>query len=123
MKKMCIEQVFGYADPNGWPGVRIGHGSHDNAGVLHGSLTLYDLSLGAVRIRLRALSPDGRDATCGARREATQSARSQQAPAQKPWHNTVNTKLKRLRQEHSPWQRIRSYIAFAALLGAILTLC
>lgn len=62
MKKMCIEQVFGYADPNGWPGVRIGHGSHDNAGVLHGSLTLYDLSLGAVRIRLRALSPDGRDA-------------------------------------------------------------
>jgi hypothetical protein len=57
-----LEQVFGYADPNGWPGVRMGTGSHDNAGVLHGSLTLYDLSLGAVRIRLRALSPDGRDA-------------------------------------------------------------
>jgi hypothetical protein len=44
-------QVFGFADPNGWPGVRMGSGAFDEAGVLHGSVALYDLSLGAVRIR------------------------------------------------------------------------
>ena len=54
--------VFGFADPNGWPNVRMGPGAYTAQGELHGSVTLYDLSLGAVRIRLRALTPDGRDA-------------------------------------------------------------
>ena len=54
--------VFGFADPNGWPGVKMGPMWHTPQGVLEGSVTLYDLSLGAVRIRFRALSADGRDA-------------------------------------------------------------
>jgi len=54
--------VFGFADPNGWPSLQMGQLRHTADGALQGSVRLYDLSLGAVRIRFRALSADGRDA-------------------------------------------------------------
>ena len=35
--------VFGFADPNGWPGVQMGSVGYNENGALEGSITLYDL--------------------------------------------------------------------------------
>jgi hypothetical protein len=53
--------VFGYADPEGWPSHTFGLHKLSPGGWVTGSLRVFNLEPGAVRIRLRAMTEEGSD--------------------------------------------------------------
>eukprot|EP00960_Hanusia_phi_P053788 762456-Hanusia_phi.AAC.1 len=58
---MMKVDVHGYGDPNGWPGTVIS-GLRRTGEEVEGTIALYSLKPGAVKIRIRLLTEDGRDA-------------------------------------------------------------
>jgi hypothetical protein len=53
--------VFGYADPDGWQSHELGPHMVQSGGWINGSLRIFDLEPGAVRIRLRAMRAEDSD--------------------------------------------------------------